>query len=86
MAFEFIGYFDNLPLTSNRIEGLKQVLKYQGISEIGASQIVRSNTVTHADDRKKLLEILNRTIREVATVTHSGGFSGGGRGAKHGKG
>ena len=87
MAFEFIGYFDNLPLTANRLDGLKEVLKVQGLSEIGAKQVVRSDMVTHAADRKALLEILNRTIREAPVYKPSTGSAiGGGRGAKHGKG
>ena len=50
------------PLTAGRQEWLRWVLERYGVSADGASQFVGAQPVTDANDRRQLLEVINRVV------------------------
>jgi len=65
------------PMTTERLNGIKEVLMYHGVSDVGADQFIWSQTIIDGKDRQKLLEILNLVVTQVPS-----GPSGHGRSVK----
>lgn len=53
------------PLSTERLNGIKEVLMKHGVSDTGAEQFIRSGVILNASDRQKLLELVNLVVTQV---------------------
>ena len=65
------------PLTPARQDLLKQALQFYRVSAAGADQFVAAQPVTDIQDRRQLLDLVNRVI--VTGSARPKGFRGKGR-------
>ena len=66
------NWVGGIPMTSERLDGIKKVLTDHGVSDVGAGQFVRSDTVSNSTDRQKLLELINMVVTYYAPNRHGG--------------
>jgi len=51
-------------LTPGRVDWIQYVLPQYGVSDTGATQFTKMQMVTAANDRQKLLDVLNRVVTD----------------------
>ncbi|MEO8648387.1 MAG: hypothetical protein ABI539_04395 [Acidobacteriota bacterium] len=77
MGYGLVGdWVGGIPMTSERLEGIKEALIKEGVSDAGAGQFIRSETVATLSDRQALLGVINKVVRYYPRVRHGKGGKG----------
>lgn len=64
MAYMLSERIVSPPLTAARVDWLQYVLTQYGVSDAGARQFTQQQIVWAANDRLKLLDVLNRVVTD----------------------
>jgi hypothetical protein len=74
MGYTFGEMVVGEPLTPARQSFLKEALRYYGVSAAGAEQFVGNQPVTDVQDRRQLLDFVNRVVLKASGLPR--GFRG----------